>query len=69
MKRQRQPDARSQRCPVCQAGPGINCTSRVHGDMLAGMHFQRVVLGRSAAAVALSLYAPLFPDRRKRGLG
>jgi hypothetical protein len=66
----RQPSARaatgfSRRCPVCQASPGVACLSRVDGQMLAGMHFRRTLLGRRAASAALAFYTELYAPAKK----
>jgi hypothetical protein len=53
------------RCPFCSAASGQPCRDR-EGQVLPGLHFQRVRLGRNAIAAALELYAPLGFVRRVR---
>ena len=48
--------ARQIRCPRCHAAPGALCLSSVSGDLLTGLHLQRILRARRAVWAAFEFY-------------
>lgn len=46
------------RCPICSAASGSPCRNK-QGEVLSGLHFQRLTTQRSAVRAALAFYMPL----------
>ena len=62
--------ARQIRCPRCHAAPGALCLSSVSGDLLTGLHLQRILRARRAVWAAFEFYglerpAPIRPARAR----
>jgi hypothetical protein len=55
----------SVRCPICSAPAGLPCRNK-QGEVLSGLHFQRLTTQRSAVRAALAFYMPLNISRKER---